>query len=130
MTHLGSATAAKYSAEAQPLVYDGVVYVPTGDDDVFAVDVETGKVRWHYDSQIEQTISTICCGWLSRGVALGDGKVFIGRLDGTLVALDQQTGRVERADVVVQVGVGRAARRGQRFTLGFGEGVHLEAWCV
>jgi quinohemoprotein ethanol dehydrogenase len=92
--HLGSATAAKYSAEGQPIVYDGVIYVPTGDDDVFAVDVDTGKVRWHYDSQIDQTIGTVCCGWLSRGVALGQGKVFIGQLDGSLVALDQRTGRV------------------------------------
>lgn len=94
MTHLGSATAAKYSAEGQPIAYDGVIYVPTGDDDVFAVDVATGKVRWHYDSGIDQTIATVCCGWLSRGVALGDGRVYIGQLDGNLVALDQATGKV------------------------------------
>ena len=43
MTDLESATAAKYSAEAQPIVYDGVIYVPTGDDDVFAVDLEIGR---------------------------------------------------------------------------------------
>ena len=45
MTDLaGSGVAAKYSAEAQPIVYEGVMYVPTGADDVFAVSVETGKV--------------------------------------------------------------------------------------
>lgn len=45
--HLGkSGLAAKYSAESQPLVYHGVIYVPTGEDDVFAVDVATGKIRW------------------------------------------------------------------------------------
>jgi alcohol dehydrogenase (cytochrome c) len=92
MTDLESGTAAKYSAEAQPIFYRGVLYVPTGEDDVFAVDVGTGKIRWKYDSGISQKINTVCCGWLSRGVALGDGKVFIGQLDGTLVALDQQTG--------------------------------------
>jgi quinohemoprotein ethanol dehydrogenase len=93
MTDLESATAAKYSAEAQPIFYDGVLYVPTGDDDVFAVDVETGAIRWKYESDIDQRIATVCCGWLSRGVALGEGKVFIGQLDGKLVALDQRTGR-------------------------------------
>jgi alcohol dehydrogenase (cytochrome c) len=95
MTDLrGAATAAKYSAEGQPVVYDGVIYVPTGNDDVFAVDVETGRIRWQYESNIDQEINTVCCGWLSRGVALGEGKVFIGQLDGALVALDQQTGKV------------------------------------
>ena len=95
MTDLkGSGVAAKYSAEAQPIVYDGVMYVPTGADDVFAVDVKSGKILWQYEGKLEQTISTVCCGWLSRGVALGDGKVYLGRLDGKLVALDQKTGKV------------------------------------
>lgn len=93
MTDLrGSATAAKYSAEAQPIVYDGVVYVPTGEDDVFAVSVETGNILWEYKGGLDQKINTVCCGWLSRGVAIGDGKVYLGKLDGTLVAIDQKTG--------------------------------------
>ena len=94
MTHLRSGTAAKYSAEGQPIYYDGMLYVPTGEDDVFAVDVETGKIRWKYDSGISQKINSVCCGWLSRGVAIGEGKVFIGQLDGELVALDQDSGEV------------------------------------
>jgi alcohol dehydrogenase (cytochrome c) len=94
MTDLESGTAAKYSAEGQPVFYNDVLYVPTGEDDVFAVDVETGKIRWKYDSGISQKINTVCCGWLSRGVAIGEGKVFIGQLDGSLVALDQDTGAV------------------------------------
>ena len=93
MTDLrGSATAAKYSAEAQPIVYEGVIYIPTGEDDVFAVSVETGAILWEYRGNLDQKINTVCCGWLSRGVALGDGKVYLGKLDGTLVALDQKTG--------------------------------------
>lgn len=88
----GSGVAAKYSQEAQPLFYDGVLYVPTGQDDVFAIDVETGEQLWKYEANLEQKISTVCCGWLSRGVALGEGKVYIGQLDGLLVALDQKTG--------------------------------------
>jgi quinohemoprotein ethanol dehydrogenase len=94
-THLnGSGVAAKYSAESQPLVYKGTIYVPTGQDDVFAVDSTTGKIKWQYKANLNQSISTVCCGWLSRGVALGEGKVYIGQLDGNLVALDQQTGKV------------------------------------
>ena len=94
MTDLdGSGVAAKYSAEAQPVVYQGVMYVPTGADDVFAVSVDTGKVLWKYQAKLDQKISTVCCGWLSRGVALGDGKVYLGQLDGSLVALDQKTGK-------------------------------------
>jgi quinohemoprotein ethanol dehydrogenase len=94
MTDLaGSGVAGKYSAEAQPIVYEGVMYVPTGADDVFAVSIETGKILWRYEAKLDQKISTVCCGWLSRGVALGEGKVYLGQLDGTLVALDQQTGQ-------------------------------------
>ena len=94
MTQLPGATAAKYSAEAQPLEYNGVLYLPIGTDDVFAVSVDTGKVLWQYEAHLDQTISTVCCGWVSRGLALGDGKLFIGQLDGKLVALDQATGNV------------------------------------
>jgi alcohol dehydrogenase (cytochrome c) len=93
MTHLKSGLAAKYSAESQPLAYDGVIYVPTGEDDVFAVSADTGKILWKHAGNLSQTISTVCCGWESRGVALGDGKVYIGRLDGKLEAYDQKTGK-------------------------------------
>jgi quinohemoprotein ethanol dehydrogenase len=89
-----SAVAAKYSAESQPVVYKGTLYVSTGEDDVFAVDVKSGKIVWRYRGKLNQAISTICCGWLSRGVAIGEGKVYLGRLDGKLVALDQRTGKL------------------------------------
>ena len=95
-THLDkSATAAKYSAETQPIVYDGVAYISTGQDDVFALSVDTGKALWKYTGNLDQSISTVCCGWLNRGVAVGEGKVFVGRLDGKFVALDQKTGKVD-----------------------------------
>ncbi|MDX6399032.1 MAG: quinohemoprotein ethanol dehydrogenase, partial [Gaiellaceae bacterium] len=53
----GSGVAAKYSAEGQPIVYEGVIYVPTGEDDVFAVSVETGEILWEYHANLEQTIN-------------------------------------------------------------------------
>jgi alcohol dehydrogenase (cytochrome c) len=93
MTHLnGSGVAAKYSGESQPVVYNGVLYVTTGNDDVFAISVDTGKILWEHKSNIPQDISTVCCGWINRGVGLGDGRVYSGQLDGKVVALDQKTG--------------------------------------
>jgi quinohemoprotein ethanol dehydrogenase len=89
----GSGVGAKYSGEAQPVVYQGVVYIVTGADDVFATSVKTGEVIWKYHADLDQTITTVCCGWTSRGLALGEGKVFVGQLDGRLVALDQKSGK-------------------------------------
>ena len=93
-THLnGSGLETKYSGEAQPLVHDGVIYISTGADDVFALSVATGAILWQYSAKLDPDLSTVCCGWTNRGVALGDGKVFIGQLDAKLVALDQRTGK-------------------------------------
>jgi quinohemoprotein ethanol dehydrogenase len=89
----GSGVGPPFSGEAQPIVHDGVIYVITGADDVFAIDVESGEFLWIYKSGLDPTISTVCCSWTSRGVALGDGKIFIGRLDGQLVAIDLKTGK-------------------------------------
>jgi quinohemoprotein ethanol dehydrogenase len=90
----GSGLGPGYSAQAQALFYEGVIYVVTGDDDVFAVDVETGEFVWTYAADVDFDAATVCCGRLSRGLGLGDGKIFLGRLDGRLIALDQQTGEV------------------------------------
>jgi alcohol dehydrogenase (cytochrome c) len=90
----GSGLGQGYSHQAQALFHEGVLYVVTGDNDVFAVDVETGKFLWTYEANVDFERAVICCGRLSRGVGLGDGKVYLGRLDGRLVALDQQTGKV------------------------------------
>jgi quinohemoprotein ethanol dehydrogenase len=90
----GSGSASKYSGQGQPLVHRGVVYMVTGADDVFAVDVVSGKILWSYLAKLDDNIDTICCGWSSRGLGLGDGKLYVGQLDGKLVALDQRTGAV------------------------------------
>jgi quinohemoprotein ethanol dehydrogenase len=90
----GSGVEPKYSAEAQPIYFEGVLYVSSGANDVFAIDVDTGKILWTYEAKLDPAISTVCCGWTSRGVGLGDGKVYAGQLDGKLVALDQVTGKV------------------------------------
>ena len=93
-THLdGSGLAMKYSGEAQPMIYEGVLYIVTGADDVFAISVKTGEILWKYTASLDQSISTVCCGWTSRGVALGGGNVYVGQLDGRLLALDQKSGK-------------------------------------
>lgn len=94
VTHLGSGLGSKYSLEVTPLVKDGVMYVTSGNDDVFALDAKTGALIWEHRSGIDQNITTVCCGWSNRGAALGEGKVFLGYLDGTFVALDAKTGKL------------------------------------
>jgi len=93
-THLnGSGMGPRNSGEATPLVYDGLAYVITGDDDVFALSLKTGEIVWQYKANLSFLIDTVCCGWTSRGVGLGDGKVYVGQLDGKLKALDMKTGK-------------------------------------
>jgi quinohemoprotein ethanol dehydrogenase len=94
MTRLGSGKGSKYRFEPDPLVIDGVLYIPTGNDDVFALDAKTGKKIWEYFSDIPQVNDLICCGWDNRGVAAGEGKIFSGQLDASMVALDQKTGKI------------------------------------
>ena len=90
----GSGLSPRSGNQAQPLVYDGIVYIMTGENDAFAVSVESGKVLWEYEANIDPKVARPCCSWVGRGLALGEGKVFVGQLDAKLVALDQLTGRV------------------------------------
>ena len=93
-THLdGSGLGPQYSGEAQPIVFNGVIYVITGADDVFAVSIKTGAILWKYQAHLPD-ITTACCGWTSRGVGLGEGKVFVGQLDGKMLALEARSGRI------------------------------------
>jgi len=93
VVHLGSGLGQKYSMEGTPIVKDGVMYIASGNDDVYALDARTGALIWQHLSGIDQAINTVCCGWDNRGVAVGEGKVFVGQLDGTFVALDAKTGK-------------------------------------
>jgi len=90
----GSGFGPQYSGEAQPIFFNGALYVSTGANDVFAIDVDSGKFLWTYKANLDPAISTACCSWTNRGVAIGDGKVYAGQLDGKLVALDQKTGKI------------------------------------
>ena len=90
----GSGSQPQYSGFAAPLVDDGVAYVSTGANDVFAVSLDTGEVLWQWQGNVDPDITSVCCGWNNKGVAISDDKVFQGLLDGRLVALDRKTGTV------------------------------------
>jgi len=109
MTKIGAnATAAKFSAEGQALVYNGTIYISDGADDVFAMNAKSGKVLWTYEPKLppDPLGEVICCGWDSRGVAIGEGMVFVSQLNGDQVALDQKTGKVVWNTEVVKPGSG------------------------
>lgn len=80
--------------EATPLVEDGVIYTTGSWSVVYALDAKTGNVRWTYDPVVPRTRAFfICCDVVNRGVALFRGKVYLGTLDGRLIALDAQSGK-------------------------------------
>src|SRR3954454_10568519 len=79
--------------EATPLVQDGVVYVTGSWSVVFAFDAKTGRLNWRYDPKVpRERAYFVCCDVVNRGVALRSGKVYVGTIDGRLIALDQRTG--------------------------------------
>src|SRR6204780_3649262 len=82
--------------EMTPLVINGVMYITTGDDDVYALNAVTGKQIWAYHPTDMAKISTlpVCCNNDNRGVAYGEGLIFDARLDAQLVALNAKTGAV------------------------------------
>lgn len=88
--------------EATPLMHDGVLYVSTAWSMVKAFDARTGALKWSYDPKVpRQTLVRACCDAVNRGVALYGDKVYVGTLDGRLVALDQKTGKVAWSRFVV-----------------------------
>ncbi|HZF32017.1 MAG TPA: PQQ-binding-like beta-propeller repeat protein, partial [Gammaproteobacteria bacterium] len=59
----GSGVGAQYSGEGQPIVADGVIYVSSGANDVFAIDVDSGATLWSYQANLDPKINTVCCSW-------------------------------------------------------------------
>jgi PQQ-dependent dehydrogenase (methanol/ethanol family) len=81
--------------EATPLMVDGVLYTTTAWSKVFAFDAATGKLLWSYDPKVDGRKGfDACCDVVNRGVAVWKGKVYLGALDGRLIALDAKDGHV------------------------------------
>lgn len=81
--------------EATPLVIDGVMYTTTAWSKVVALDAATGRELWRFDPKVPgQRGFSACCDVVNRGLAAYQGKLFLGTLDGRLIALDAATGRV------------------------------------
>jgi quinohemoprotein ethanol dehydrogenase len=80
--------------EATPLVVDGVMYLTGSWSVVFALDARTGKELWRYDPEVPKRVGVkTCCDVVNRGVAVYRGRVYVGALDGRLIALDAATGK-------------------------------------
>ena len=81
--------------EASPIIANGVMYTTGSWSVVYALDARTGKQIWKYDPEVPKKFGAkACCDVVNRGVALYKGKVFVGTLDGRLIALDAATGKV------------------------------------
>jgi len=80
--------------QSMPLAADGVLYYSGSYSRVYALDGATGKPIWSYFPELdEELVSMQTHSPYNRGVALGDGKVFVGTVDGRLIALDMKTGQ-------------------------------------
>jgi glucose dehydrogenase len=83
--------------EATPIEVGGRLFITDGHDDVFALNATTGQMLWKFDGfddEARLAAFFLCCGRNNHGVAFGDGTVFVGRFDDSVVALNAETGKV------------------------------------
>ncbi len=93
------------SFENTPIVVNGVMYLSTGSDIIYAMNAETGALKWAYDPKIKIATGIIgavapgidqqlklCCGQTSRGLAFYKNRIYMGTLDGRLIALNAEDG--------------------------------------
>lgn len=79
--------------EATPLVADGVMYFTSAWSKVYALNAVTGKLLWWFDPRVPKSWdANTCCDVVNRGVAIWHDKVYVGTLDGRLIALNAVTG--------------------------------------
>lgn len=83
-----------FGVEATPIVVDGVMYTTGAYSIVYAYDARTGQPLWKYDPQVPRDKGGEgCCSVVNRGVAVWEGKVYVGAFDGRLIALDARNGK-------------------------------------
>ncbi len=82
------------SQDGTPLYIDGVIYVSTAWSKVYAFSARSGRELWEYDPKVPGLWAVnVCCGLVNRGIAAWRGKIYVGTLDGRLVAIDARTGK-------------------------------------
>ena len=86
-------TAVLESMETAPIVDNGVMFLTTSFNHVYAIDATTGEEYWHYKHKLGPIV-TVCCGNNNRGVAISEGKLYMGTIDAKLVSLDAKTGKL------------------------------------
>jgi PQQ-dependent dehydrogenase (methanol/ethanol family) len=97
--------ASDHGVEATPLVADGVMYVSAPWSIVHALDAATGERLWTFDPEVPRSHARkICCGFVNRGVALWNDRVFVGTLDGRLIAIDRAKGTEVWSTSTVEAG--------------------------
>ena len=80
--------------ESTPLAVDGVLYTTSAWSKVQAFDAASGTLLWHFDPKVPgATAVKACCDVVNRGAAFWDGKIYVGTLDGRLIALNAKTGK-------------------------------------
>lgn len=84
----------QHGLQATPIVLDGIVYYVGPNNNVYAVDGESGATIWHYQPDLDPIVRRVFYQAASRGVTVGHGNVYLGTLDGRYIALDQKTGKV------------------------------------
>jgi quinohemoprotein ethanol dehydrogenase len=88
--------------EATPLVIDGKIYITTAWSKAKAYDAATGKLLWEFDPKVPgETAVKACCDVVNRGMAAWGDKLFLGTLDGRLIALDRKSGQQVWSEVTV-----------------------------
>ena len=88
--------------ESTPIVVDGVMYVTSAWSIVYALDAKTGEELWVHDPDVDRAVGVkACCDVVNRGVAVWDGKVYVGVIDGRVQALDAKTGDLAWSTVTV-----------------------------
>jgi len=88
--------------EATPVIVDGVLFTSTAWSKVYAFNAASGELKWSYDPEVPgETAFNACCDVVNRGVAVADGRVFVGTLDGRLIALEASSGQVLWSTITV-----------------------------
>jgi quinohemoprotein ethanol dehydrogenase len=84
----------KRGFQATPIVADGIIFVSGAWSKVYAIDARTGNLIWTYAPKVPGRFGMkACCDVVNRGVALYKGKVYVGTIDGRLIAIDAMEGK-------------------------------------